>query len=217
MRKLIRGIAEFREEKLSDYREKFARLALGQTPDALFIACSDSRVVPNIFVSTDPGDLFVVRNVGNLIPPYARNGLSIVGTSEAAAIEFALSFLNVSDVIICGHSECAAMQTLCSGREKLTSPNLCSWLQYGEHCLQLLREKPDFAADLQAHNRLSQINVLQQLEHLTTYPAVQERVNTGRLRMHGWWFDLSTADVYSYESSESKFVVIDSAQAGRKI
>src|SRR5579885_586371 len=99
MRKLIQGIVEFRRNVQPDYREKFARLALGQAPDALFIACSDSRVVPNTFASADPGDLFVIRNVGNLVAPAGADGLSRSEASEAAAIEFALAKLNVTDVL----------------------------------------------------------------------------------------------------------------------
>src|SRR4051812_40289676 len=108
MKKLIHGIVDFRQRALPGYREHFARLALGQKPDALFIACSDSRVAPNVFASSDPGDLFMVRNVGNLIPPCGECGVSDGDQSEMAAIEFTLSNLTVSDIIVCGHSECGA-------------------------------------------------------------------------------------------------------------
>src|SRR3954463_6334170 len=116
MKKLIEGIVEFRRKVRPEYRETFARLALGQAPDTLFIACSDSRVVPNTFASADPGDLFVIRNVGNLIAPAGEDGLSQSDESEAAAIEFALETLNASDIIVCGHSECGAMQAVLHGR-----------------------------------------------------------------------------------------------------
>src|SRR2546430_16686177 len=106
MKKLIQGIVEFRHKVRPDYRETFAHLALGQAPDTLFIACSDSRVVPNAFASADPGDLFVIRNVGNLIAPADGTGVSVSDESEAAAIEFAVLTLKVRDVIVCGHSEC---------------------------------------------------------------------------------------------------------------
>src|SRR5436189_4919786 len=106
MKKLIRGIVEFRKKVRPGYRETFSRLALGQSPDALLIACSDSRVAPNVFASTEPGDLFVIRNVGNIIAPCGDGGLAIGDESEAAAIEFSTFALNVSDMIVCGHSEC---------------------------------------------------------------------------------------------------------------
>src|SRR5690348_1183506 len=132
MRKLLHGIVEFRNNRRPDYREKFARLALGQAPDTLFIACSDSRVVPNLFASADPGDLFVIRNVGNLIAPAGGNGVSGSDESEAAAVEFALANLKVTDIIICGHSECGAMQVLLKGRGTIEPFHLRSWLRHGE-------------------------------------------------------------------------------------
>src|SRR5260221_6050909 len=115
MKKLVKGIIDFRRKGLPGYREKFGHLALGQSPDTLFIACSDSRVVPNTFASADPGDLFVIRNVGNLIAPADPSGLSPSDESEGAAIEFAVLTLGVRDIIVCGHSECGAMQAALGG------------------------------------------------------------------------------------------------------
>src|SRR5947207_10580140 len=117
MKKLVQGIVEFRRNVRPDYRDRFARWALGEAPYTLFIACSDSRVVPNLFASADPGDLFVIRNVGNLIPPAGSDGVSPSDASEAAAIEFALVNLAVTDIVVCGHSECDAMHALLNGRE----------------------------------------------------------------------------------------------------
>src|SRR3989344_7005564 len=112
MKKLILGIVEFRNNVQESYREAFGKLATGQAPDTLFIACSDSRVVPNTFASTNPGDLFVLRNVGNLVPPCDKHGLSTSDESEAAAIEYSIETLGVTNIIVCGHSECAAMRAL---------------------------------------------------------------------------------------------------------
>ncbi len=109
MRKLVQGIVEFRRSRRPDYAETFSRLALRQKPDALYIACSDSRVQANVFASTEPGDLFVVRNPGNLVSPAGADGKSLSDESEAAAIEFALDVLEVRDIIVCGHSGCGAM------------------------------------------------------------------------------------------------------------
>jgi carbonic anhydrase len=213
MKKLIQGIVEFRRNVLPGYREKFARLALGQAPDALLIACSDSRVVPNLFASADPGDLFVVRNVGNLVSPAAEDGHSRKDASEAAALEFAVEHLNVADIIVCGHSECGAMQALLGGREKTRPFHLRYWLRHGDDALARLerREAPD--PSLAPHNQLSQLNVLTQLQHLRTYPTVRERVDAGRLRLHAWWFELRNADVYAYDDAQRRFVVIDDAVA----
>ncbi len=215
MKKLIKGIVDFRRNLQPSYRETFARLALEQSPDALFIGCSDSRVAVNVFASTDPGDLFVVRNVGNLIPPCGKDGQSTADESEAAAIEFALGTLNVSHVIICGHSECGAMQALSQGREKLKDRNLRSWLRHGEEGLTDLNSNSDLGKTLAKHNRLSQFNVLRQIEHLKTYPIIQERLKQGKLNLHGWWFELSRADVYAYEESLGKFMLFDEEESQR--
>jgi carbonic anhydrase len=207
MRKLIHGIVEFRRNHLPGYREKFARLALRQNPDALFITCSDSRVAPNWFASTDPGDLFVVRNVGNLIPSCGKDAYSTADESEWAAIEFAILNLKVSDIIVCGHSDCGAMHALLGGRDKIEAPHLRSWLRHGEPSLAKL---PPGKGSLSRVNQLSQRNVLEQLENLKSSTVVSERLAAGRLKLHGWWFDVATADVYSYSESESRFLLIDS-------
>lgn len=209
VRKLIQGIANFRKTKLEGYKDIFAQLALGQRPDALFIACSDSRVAANVFASTDPGDLFVVRNVGNCIPSCNHLGVSLGDESEAAAIEFALSNLNVRDIIVCGHSECGAIDALIKGTEKIPYPNLKSWLRHAENALNpqniaLIKNGPkDY------HNLISQINVLMQIENLKTYPIVQERLKNGTLKLNAWWFDLATIGVHYYCNELKQFILID--------
>ncbi len=209
MKKLIKGIVDFRKNVRPLVKDTFARLALGQSPDVLFIACSDSRVVPNLFASTDPGDLFVVRNVGNLVPPCGDHGKSVGDESEAAAIEFALMNLKVKDVIVCGHSECGAIHAICNGRQNVPYPNLQSWLSYGEEALGRLQTDSRFSAELPRHNQVSQLNVLLQLEHLKTYPVVQDRLAAGDLTIHGWWFDIANADVFSFDADHGRFVLID--------
>lgn len=216
MKKLIRGIIDFQKNMLPSYKETFAKLALGQAPDSLFIACSDSRVVPNLFASTDPGDLFVIRNVGNLIPPCGDNGVSVGDESEAAAIEFALVNLNVKNIIVCGHSECGAMNAIFSGREKVAPHHLRSWLAYGNAALMKLKERGQaLAPGMQPHNQLSQLNVLMQLEHLKTYAVVQTRLKSGNLKLHGWWFDIAQASVLNYEEDQNSFVKIDEEEGAR--
>ena len=213
MRKLINGIVEFRRNVRKDYRERFGRLAQGQTPDSLFVACSDSRVVPNTFASTDPGDLFVVRNVGNLVAPCGEYGVSTSDESEGAAIEFSVLNLNVADIIVCGHSECGAMHALLNNRNEIKTHNLKNWLRHGEKALQLLNEGHTLDSSISRHNQLSQLNVLVQMDHIKSYPAVQERIQQGKLRIHGWWFDITKADVYSFVDSENKFVLLDESGA----
>ena len=209
MKKLIRGIVGFRKNVQEGYRERFAHLALGQAPDTLFIACSDSRVAPNAFASADPGDLFVIRNVGNLIAPADKDGVSVSDESEGAAIEFSVLTLGVRDIIVCGHSECGAMQAALSGTIPEDKPHLRAWLRHSGDALarHIAGAAPD--PTLAPHNRLSQINVLCQRDHLLTYPPVRAAVDAGRLRLHAWWFDIKRADVYAYDEDTGHFVLIE--------
>lgn len=215
MKKLIQGIVDFRKKVRPGYRETFARLALSQAPDALLIACSDSRVVPNLFASTEPGDLFVIRNPGNLIAPCGEDGRSVSDESEAAAIEFSTLALDVKDVIVCGHSECGAMRMLVEGKHNPEAPHLHSWLRHAEGALHEVQKGARMKAELALHNHLSQFNVLRQLDHLRTYGIVKDRIETGRMRLHAWWFDIAQAEVLSYDERSSRFVIIDDAEADR--
>ena len=211
MRKLVRGIVDFRNRVRPVARETFARLALGQSPDALFIACSDSRVAVNVFASTEPGDLFVVRNPGNIVPPAAADGHSVADESEAAAIEFAVAQLKVGDIIVCGHSSCGAMTALARGRENVAAPHLRAWLRHAERALEPVRDRS--AAD--AADRVSQANALLQLEHLQTYPAVARAQQERGLRLHAFWFDIANAEVLVHDPAQGRFVPLDERQAER--
>ena len=224
MQKLIQGIVDFRRSVLPGYRETFARLALEQTPDCLFIACSDSRVVPNLFASTEPGDLFVTRNVGNLVPPAGPGGFSTGDEAEAASIEYAVQALGVRDVVVCGHSSCGAMRTIvetAAGAPPLSAgaaPNLSRWLRHGLPALEKLEDGGRLEGRFDAlpkHDALSQLNVLEQMAHVLSYPSVAERVADRALGVHGWWFDIASADVYAYEEEPRQFVLIDEAEAER--
>ncbi|NGX61765.1 MAG: Carbonic anhydrase 1 [Chlamydiae bacterium] len=212
MKKLIQGIVDFQTKLTKEKQTLFSKLAKEQQPDALMIACADSRVVPNLFASTDPGDLFVVRNVGNLVPSSDKNDQE---TSVGAALEFSLLSLNVSDIIICGHSECGAMQALLDDLESLSPSHLKSWLQYGLPSLEEYQKGLSLDPSLSPLNQLSQINVLKQIEHLSHYPDVCKRLESQTLRLHGWWFDIAAPQVYSYEEEWNKFVPIDEAEATR--
>jgi carbonic anhydrase len=211
MRKLLQGVIDFHTRVRPGVKDTFARLALGQTPDALFIACSDSRVAANVFASTDPGDLFVVRNVGNMVPPCGRSGLSVADESEAAAIEFAVINLKVRHIIVCGHSECGAMQALVAGTAGPGCQHLNAWLRHGKLALKRVRAgKGDFLAPhLAEHNRVSQLNVLLQLEHLLSYAIVRDRHDAGMLKLHAWWFDIGEAELNVYDHATQRFDTID--------
>lgn len=210
MKKLIQGIVDFRQSLTLEKRKLFADLALGQKPDTLFIACSDSRVVPNLFASTNPGDLFVLRNIGNFIPPCFS---SCQDHSASAVMEFSIFSLQVSNIIVCGHSECGAMQALINGTDKLTYPHLQSWLAHGQEALNKVRKGMKINCHLTEHNQLSQVNVLQQMDHILSYSFIHERIKKNQLRLHGWWFDIAQADVYCYKKNLKQFVLIDDKEA----
>lgn len=210
MKKLIQGIVEFRKNLTEEKRALFATLALGHKPNALFIACSDSRVVPNLFASTNPGDLFVLRNIGNLIPPSLKESHD---SSASAVLEFSTLTLKVADIIVCGHSECGAMQALVHGVDKQCCPHLAAWMKYGEAALHKVRAGLTINPALSEENQVSQLNVLQQMEHIASYPFIRELVERKELQIHGWWFDIAQADVYCYEQKLHQFVLIDEKEA----
>ena len=186
MQKLLDGIRDFRSRLRPAYRERFAHLALGQSPDCLFVACADSRVVPNLFASTDPGDLFVLRNVGNMVPPSGDD-------SAGAAVEFSTMALAVRDIVVCGHSSCGAMRAVMAGDAPPGAPALARWLEHARPSVARLEREPRLAPELDAVDRLSQAHALQQLDHLRAIPPVAQRMAVGQLRLHAWWFDLARA------------------------
>jgi carbonic anhydrase len=217
MRKLIMGIVDFRERLLPQYARRFRGLALTQSPDALFITCSDSRVVPDLLASTHPGELFTMRNVGNLVPPAMADGLSTGDLSEASAIEYSLLVLKVASIVVCGHSECGAMKAVLARNPKLQAPNLDRWLYNAGTAAVRLDHEGALDASLKRHDQLSQLNVLVQLEHLMSYPIVREKVAAGTLHLNGWWFDIASGTMHVYERSSRSFEVIDRKVAERLV
>jgi carbonic anhydrase len=211
MKKLLQGIAAFRAQRRPEQVAFFAEAALKHAPDAMMIACGDSRVVPNVFASADPGDLFVLRNVGNLVPPH-QEGEALSDSQVGAAIEQAVVRLKVRDVIVCGHSSCGAMAGLLESPERLgaEAPHLCDWLSHARPALEAGSFAGDFSG-LPPHDALSQRNVLLQLKHLMSYPFVAAAVAGGRLRLHGWWFDIATADVFAWREAQGRFCLLDEA------
>ncbi len=205
MLKLLKGVVDFHENILPTVQEKFRELAQGQKPDALVVFCSDSRVAFNLFASTDPGDVFVLRNPGNLIPPCEKG---LVPSAAAASIEISVNLLNVGDVIVCGHSRCGAMQALVDHEQD--SPFLKEWVKHA-HGARGYFSKIDFVQGLSEQDRLSQANVLLQIDHLLSYPQVRKRVEAKSLRIHGWWFDIVDGNVFSYEGEGGNFQLIDRA------
>src|SRR5271170_1338453 len=156
MRKLIEGIVDFRERLLPQYADKFRELARGQSPNTLFITCSDSRVVPDLLASTDPGDLFVMRNVGNLVPPSTVDGDSTGDLSEASAIEYSVLVLNVRTIVVCGHSQCGAMKAALSKTPMNDTPNLMKWLHHSTSAVFRLDQEGPLNPRLSEFDQLSQ-------------------------------------------------------------
>lgn len=217
MEKLINGLLQYRASELPRRRELFARLGQGQQPDSLFLTCSDSRIDPNLLVQGEPGDLFVVRTVGNLIAP-ARDdgsGVAIGDVSEAAAAEYALLVLGVKDIVICGHSKCGAMDAVYRQAELPDTPNLREWLEHGLPSRDRVALAQHIDPALPDRERLSQVNVLQQIDHLRSYDLVRRREAAGEVTLHAWWFDVATGDVYIFDEARGGFVVLDEAQAER--
>lgn len=209
MQKLIAGIHKFRQEELGRYQELFRHLSQReQNPHTLFITCSDSRVLAELITQSQPGDLFVVKNVGNIVPP-----ANVIGStnSTAAAIEFAVQTLKVSDVVVCGHSLCGAMVALLQGLSGIEEmPHLREWLEIAAPVRQLIERDYQHLTDRHAcTTAAAEENVLFALENLRTYPAVISRLEAGTLRLHGWFFNIETAEMFAYDPTTQQFLPIE--------
>jgi carbonic anhydrase len=204
MQKLIDGLHHFQQNIFTTQRELFERLAGGQTPDALFITCSDSRINPNLITQTEPGDLFILRNAGNIVPPYGAPG-----GGEAATIEFAVVGLGIKDIILCGHSHCGAMKGLLDESLVADTPAVRAWLTHAESTKRVIKEN---YAELEGDQLISacvQENVLAQLENLKTHPSVAARLARGRINLHGWVYKIETGQIFGYDPEYSQFLHID--------
>ncbi|MFC9126847.1 carbonic anhydrase [Streptomyces sp. NPDC057099] len=168
---------------------EYRKLAEGQYPEVLFITCSDSRVIPALITGARPGEIFELRNAGNIVPPYGRPGAS----GEAATIEYALEVLGVQDIVVCGHSHCGAMGALKSGDDLSGLPGVDAWLRIARPELTSVLET---APDDPSLPEVSQGNVVNQLAALRSYPVVRQRLDSGRLRLHGWYYEVDTGFVY---------------------
>jgi carbonic anhydrase len=188
---------EFQRRVFGTKRSLFGRLAKGQKPLELFITCSDSRINPNLLTLTDPGELFILRNAGNIVPPH---GTPVGG--EEATIEYALKQLRVREIVVCGHSHCGAVQGLLNPDALKEMPRVAEWLQHGRPILDSLSAEPA-ATRL---DRAIEANVLLQLEHLRSHPPVAEALAARKLRLHGWVYQFETGDVRCYNPVAGRFV-----------
>ncbi|WP_291985321.1 bifunctional SulP family inorganic anion transporter/carbonic anhydrase [Luteitalea sp.] len=201
---LLQGAAAFNATTSRDVKPLLSHLAdVGQTPQALFITCADSRIVPADLVNADPGDIFVLRNIGNIVP--AWTGDPGADDSVGSAIEFAVDVLNVHSIVVCGHSECGAMKALLGDHDALGG-SLGRWLAHGTSALRRHEAAPAHPQSTSPHNSLARTNVVEQVERLQTYPSVQRAVADGSLRLYGWFFDLKRAKVTVWDHAAGQFV-----------
>lgn len=202
MQKIIKGVHAFRSGVFASQRDLFERLAGGQTPDALFITCSDSRINPNLITQTEPGDLFILRNAGNIVPPHGAGN-----NGEGATIEFAVAGLKVRDIIVCGHTACGAVKALLNPPSLEKLPLMRDWLCYA-HATKTIMDTV-YKSETDEAKRINiaiQENVLAQLENLRTHPVVAAGLIAGTLNLHGWVYKFETGDIFSYDPAEGQFV-----------
>lgn len=201
MQKLIQGIHRFQQEDFVPLQGLFEQLAKGQNPETLFITCSDSRIDPNLLTRSKPGDLFILRNAGNIVPPHgACNG------GEAATIEFAVAALGVKDIIVCGHSHCGAMKGLLEPEQVASLPAVSAWLSHAETTRRIVRDNYTHLDPSRLLTATIEENVLVQLENLRTHPAVGSRLVRGDLHVHGWVYKMETGQVFAFDVSTGQFL-----------
>jgi len=191
--RLVHGVQRFYFDRTRDDKRLFEYISKTQNPHTLFITCSDSRMVPSLITSSDPGELFTVRNVGNSIPPYQ----SQTTCSEAAALEFALTNLDITDLVICGHANCGAMKA-CQHPESVSAlPQLASWVN-------MIRSQLDIDASMDPE-QIARLNVLRQVENVKQYPVIKHKLANKTLNIHAWYFDLDKSLMYEWDETEARF------------
>lgn len=207
MQKLVDGAFKFRSEIFSSQQDLFQGLSKGQNPEALFITCSDSRINPNLITQTQPGDLFILRNAGNIIPPYGAGS----GCGEAATIEFAVAGLGVKHIVVCGHTLCGAMKGLIEPKLLEDLPATKHWLQHAEITRRLVAENYPHVEGNAKLTVTVEENVLAQIENLRTHPTVRSRMARGELAIYGWVYKIETGEVFQYEHETGQFGLLSSA------
>lgn len=204
MEQLVRGVHFFQNIGFREREELFAKLKHGQNPEACMITCADSRIVPNLITNSEPGQLFIVRNVGNLIPCYGTSN-----NGEMAAVEYAVVELGIEDFIVCGHSGCGAMQALLNQLNTGTAsrtPSVTQWLRHADATLEIIREHYAHLEGDALLKAAAEENVLVQLEHLRTLPVIAARISSRRIRLHAWMYKIESGEVYYFDSDEEQFV-----------
>ena len=201
MERLIEGYKRFLAETFPGKRDQFHLLADGQQPDCLFLTCADSRIVPDLILQTQPGDLFICRNAGNVIP---RAGEPAGGVS--ATIEYAVQVLRVRHIIVCGHSDCGIIRALMTPDALDGLPSVRDWLQHVEPAWEYVDELERNGGELTRHTALARANVLAQLDNLRTHAFVQQAMAEGRLALVGWYYDILTGRIEQYVEKQRRFM-----------
>ena len=202
MEKLISGIAQFRNSSFEERKKLFAELANGQSPEVLFITCSDSRIDPNLLTQTEPGDLFIIRNAGNIVPPHVRTAGGVT-----ASIEFAVAALGVKHIVVCGHSDCGAMKGALNTSALTDLPHVQNWLEHSRGAVEAVRAKHGDSPD--SLEQVTEENVVQQMQHLRTHPAVLAKLATGDVDLHGWVYNIEHGTIVAYDDESDSFVAAE--------
>ena len=208
MEKIVEGIRKFQSDDFTHDKEFFASLAKGQSPRALFITCSDSRIDPSRLTQTQPGEIFIQRTAGNIVPPYGS-----VRGGEAATIEFAVTALKIKHIIICGHSHCGAMSGLLNPDKLEPLPAVKAYLEHAEATRRIIEE--NYADVTEQEKRLGlavEENVLVQLENLRTHPAVAAAMGRTELELHGWVYRFESGEVFAFNPEKSDFTPLENAR-----
>jgi carbonic anhydrase len=203
---IIQGLNEFHDNYFNEHREMFERLSHAQTPEVLFITCSDSRIDPCLITQAQPGELFVMRNVGNIIPPYGA-----ASYAEGAGVEYAVHALGVKDIIVCGHSHCGAIKGLLQlGNLSAEMPLVYDWLRhYGEATRRLVADNYSKSSPETMLKIAIEQNILTQIENLETYPVIRSRMHAGKLNLHAWMYEIETGAVFAYRAEIGQFTQLE--------
>ncbi len=204
MNKLLEGIVNFRQGDFDTHKELFKTLKDVQKPHTLFIACSDSRIDPNMITNTLPGELFIVRNIANIVPPY-RDTNDYLATT--AAIEYAILSLEVENIIVCGHSNCGGCAA-CLDPDKTSSDLIHTrkWLELSSTVRHRVLSEPNTSAE-QREWMMEQGNVVEQLKHLMTFPFIYKRISEGSLTLSGWYYIIETGEIFIYNKDSDEFLI----------
>lgn len=207
MEKIVSGVAKFKSSSFEERKQLFAELANGQSPEVLFITCSDSRIDPNMVTQAEPGDLFIIRNAGNIVPPHARNSGGVT-----ASIEFAVAALGVKHIVVCGHTDCGAMKGATNLDALSGLPHVQAWLDNSRAAVEVVKAKHD-QATIAELEQITEENILLQLQHLRTHPAVAAKLSTGEVDLHGWVYNIEHGSVSAFDEAQDQFVPVEERYA----